>query len=288
MTVGSPRSDIGAVVVLFNPEQNVIANIRSYRDQVSRVVAVDNTPRPHPETARELADDGIEYFALGENKGIAAALNVGCRAVRDAGCDWALTMDQDSTAPEDLVGGLLTCLATGPTDVAIVAPLWEQVGGLSLEAAATCSEIDWAMTSGNLLKLEAWDAVGGFREELFIDQVDNELCFRLRLADWRILQSHRAVLQHRQGNLRRSALGFYITDYSALRRYYRTRNTLLVRREYGERFPAWVAAEREDWTREIVKMVLAEPNRLDKLHKIYQGWRDARAGRLGKYEVLHG
>ena len=110
------------------------------------------------------------------------------------------------------------------------------------------------MTSGNLLRLGALEAVGRFDDELFIDQVDNDLCFRLRLSGWRILQARRAVLEHRQGTLRRTALGFYSMDYPALRRYYLARNTLVTMQRYGtasgrRSLPRRPWASRTDWRR---------------------------------------
>lgn len=285
---GAPLlSEIGAVVVLYEPDEMVPHNILSYAAQVRHVIAVDNTPSPSADLLKALAGEGIEYIPMHHNAGIAAALNAGAKRLREAGCGWALTMDQDSGAPDSFVTRLAGCLGPGSDDVAIVAPLWEQVGGLPEEASDSVREIDWAMTSGNLLRLDALEQVGGFAEEFFIDQVDHELCFRLRLSGWRILQAGNAVLQHRQGSLRRTPLGFYVTDYPAIRRYYMTRNTLVVQQRYGVQFPEWLAAERSQWSLDLAKIMLGEPHKLDKLRKIVQGRRDARAGRLGTYEELH-
>ena len=276
------------MVVLFHPNETVLHNIESYIDQVSQVVAVDNTPDPNPDILRELRARGVQYMSMGGNKGIAAALNVGCDQLRGAGWEWSLTMDQDSTVPSAFVENLTSCLVNATEDVAIVAPLWEHVGGLRESPFDHCVELDWAMTTGNLLRLDALESVGGFREEFFIDHVDTDLCFRLRMAGWRILQSGRGVLMHRQGALRRTPLGFYVTDYPAIRRYYRIRNALILRREYGRVFPDWVATEQADWRRNIPKILLSESCKIDKLRMVYQGWRDSRASRLGRYEDLHG
>jgi rhamnosyltransferase len=241
------KGEIGAVIVLFHPDDSLRANIRSYAEQVGRVVAVDNTPNPPVGRGQEVAALGVDCIVLGENRGIAAALNAGANRLRETGFEWALTMDQDSTAPAGFMDALTDCL-------------------LRLSAAA---EVD------------------GFDEALFIDQVDTDFCFRLRLAGWRLLQSRRALLHDRQGTLRRTGLGFYVTDYPAIRRYYMTRNTLILRKRCGARFPAWMSRERTQWVRDTANIVLGEPHKLDKTRKILHGVGDARADRLGPYEELN-
>jgi rhamnosyltransferase len=65
------------------------------------------------------------------------------------------------------------------------------------------------------------------------------------------------------------------------------RNLLEVRREYGRDFPGVLAEEKRYWSREILKIVLAEPHRLQKAKMMIRGWLDYRRGRFGKYEDLH-
>jgi rhamnosyltransferase len=285
----TPR--VAAVVVLYRPTENVLTNVDSYRDQVDTVIAIDNTEVPDQQFVARLEDRGVIYASLGSNKGIAAALNEGCRRARALGFDWALTLDQDSTATPGMVTRLSDCVELGESAgrIAIVAPIWQQVGGLPETIAEGHVELDGALTSGSLTNLFAFEELDGFREDLFIDRVDSEYCLRARRHGWRILQQRDAVLLHRMGDLRRVAfpVGFWVTDYSPLRRYYMIRNLLEVRREYGREFPAWMAIERHYWPRELVKIVLAETHRYRKARMMIRGWLDYRRGQFGKYEDLH-
>jgi GT2 family glycosyltransferase len=89
-----------------------VRNIETYANQVDLLVAVDNTSVASAELVSVLAAMGVEYVPLGENRRFAVALKDGCRRLSDAGCVWALTIDQDSAAPSDLVASLLDCLGT--------------------------------------------------------------------------------------------------------------------------------------------------------------------------------
>jgi len=285
MTLG-----IAAVVVLYRPVKDVLANIDSYRGQVDRIIAVDNSEKPGQQFVAELESGGVTYVSLGGNRGIAAALNEGCRRARDLGFAWVLTLDQDSTATPGMVARLAACLEPPlAQDVAIVAPVWQQVGGLPVAAAEGCQELDIAMTSGSLTRQSALEELGGFREDFFIDRVDNEFCMRARRRGWRIVQRQDAVLLHRMGHLRRVTFPVHcwVSDYSPVRRYYMVRNLLEVRREYGREFPAVMALERLYWRKELVKIMVGEPHRLEKAKMMIRGWLDYRRGRFGKYEDLH-
>lgn len=59
-----------------------------------------------------------------------------------------------------------------------------------------------------LVRREAFEAVGGFDERYFCFFEDVDLCFRLRLAGWRILQSPDAVVAHVGGGSTGSKTAF--------------------------------------------------------------------------------
>jgi len=284
------KNDVAAVVVLYNPPADVLGNIDSYIGQVDVVIGVDNTTDLDADFRAELESRGVEYLPMGGNKGIAAALNAGCRRAIDSGHSWALTMDQDSTTPEGFVDGLATCLESADSDrIAIIAPKWEQAGGLTEETVAECRDLLWAMTSGNLLRLSAFDELDGFREDLFIDRVDFEFGMRAQREGWRIAQRQDVVLLHRCGTLKfvTFPIRCYITDYSPVRRYYMVRNFFELKAEYGKEFPAWLDEERGYWRKELVKILLAEPKRLAKFRMMLRGWVDYRRRRFGSYDELH-
>jgi GT2 family glycosyltransferase len=302
---------VATVAVLFEPDYTAAANLDACLKQTDRVIAVDNTPTPRPELVARLRESGVHYVPLGENTGIAAALNVGCRVALELGFVWALTLDQDSTPSPGMVDRLCTCIelqesiATAtrrlrskgrlaarlsPATIAVVAPVWQQVGGTPATTADGCAPLDLALTSGSLTRLPTLARLGWFREDFFIDRVDMEYSMRVQRHGSRMVQRQDALLLHRMGRLRRARLGplsFFVTDYSPLRRYYMVRNVLELRRIYGHEFPAWTQAERWYWRREVFRIMLGEHDRVQKVCMMFQGWLDFRSRRFGRYELHH-
>jgi rhamnosyltransferase len=303
---------VAAVIVLFEPDDGLAENVDACRAEVDVVLAIDNTPRPNPSVAKLMAERGVQYRPLNRNRGLAAALNVGCRWAQELGFEWVLTLDQDSTVTPGMVSLLCECVEPGhnaqdqsrpygsaasrpcqdlpePGRVAIVAPIYQQVGGLPVLKAPGCLKIDESITSGSLTRLSALANLGWFREDLFIDRVDTEYCMRAQSHGWQILQRRDALLIHRMGHLRqvRCPVKCFVTDYPPIRRYYMVRNVLELRRLYGKRFPAWIERERQWWLRELVKVLLFEHQRRAKALMMLQGWRDYRLTRLGSYECIH-
>ena len=277
---------MAAVVVLFQPPATVLENVASYAGQVSAVFAIDNTPEPDAgfvAALREVA--GVTYIANGANLGIATALNIGARAARDAGFAWVLTMDQDSTATPGMVGRLMACALGASGRVGLVSPVHRQVGGVEREVSRDCHEVLTAMTSGNIVDVAALESVSWFMDELFIDQVDNEICLRFWRQGFRVLEAGDADLVHRVGDVRKHRFPYpaYSSNHSAIRRYYIARNRLWVGRMYASDHPEFGRFERAQLRKDILKIVLYEREKGRKLAMIWRGWRDYRAGRLGAY-----
>ena len=110
--------------------------------------------------------------------GIATALNAGLEFARERGYRWLATFDQDSRATPSMIDDMFRALATySQADrVAVVSPVHYdcqlQMGirqPLFDVAGPGWRVILAAMTSGNLIDIQAADAVGGFDESLFID-----------------------------------------------------------------------------------------------------------------------
>ena len=80
-------------------------------------------------------------------------------------------MDQDSTATPGMVATLLECALTDTEHIGLVSPVHRQVGGDVRQVESGGHEVLTAMTSGNVVNIAALDRVGGFMDELFIDQV---------------------------------------------------------------------------------------------------------------------
>ncbi|MFT4268156.1 MAG: glycosyltransferase [Xenophilus sp.] len=232
--------NVAAIVVAYLPDASIEVNLNALSNHVEVIYLVDNSPREVPAsidlTAIASSNRKIIHLPQGANTGIAQALNVGCAQAQSDGFEWVLTMDQDSRVEEEMVNALRAAI-TGPdaADIGIAAPeIWDVQRG---HLPAPNPDPLVVYTSGSLLRLAAWKALGGFDELLFIDAVDIDFCLRLAKGRWRVVQAH-GRLRHALGSMR-SVLGkkLKIRSYSAFRRYFQARNAVIVVRRHFRRYP---------------------------------------------------
>lgn len=275
---------IAGVVVLYLPGSDLPDYICSYLPQVDRLYVVDNSEAPDPLLAEELrALPRVVLLQNLDNLGVARALNIGAEAALADGYGLLLTMDQDSRATPGMVVELLVCFhGQSLGQVGMVAPFHLTRAGHA-QPTEVCRPVMTPMTSGCLLNLQAYRAVGPFRDNFFIDFVDNEYCLRLRAAGFEVLQAARAVLHHSVGDIRKFG-PFIATNHSPLRRYYKTRNRFLVNRLYRHDFPGHCLFDRVRLVKEIGSIILFEKEKLAKLRMMWRGYQDYRRGKFGKYE----
>jgi len=141
------------------------------------------------------------------------------------------------------------------------------------------------MTSGCLLSEKGFATTGGFREELFIDEVDNEYCMHVHRLGMQVVIINDILLKHQLGSPRVIRLfGIWRKEYTyhaPFRYYYITRNILYLNRLYPEyrRF-------NNKRLRKMLKRVVLyhRGHRIEILRMCLKGWRDYCAGRMGRLE----
>jgi len=285
------RSSTCAVIITFRPHAAVLDNLAKVRPQVGGLVVVDNGSSlelltPFQTAARE-AD-----FALienGVNLGIAAALNAGVRWAKARGFQYVALFDQDSTVNEGFIKAMLAEYESHPQrdKVAIVTPsqVERNTGRIRVHGCAKDGGPVVAITSGSLMPAEIFDQCGWFEEELIIDCVDHEYCLRARSLGYTLAQCQQAVLLVAVGSTTcHQAFGLRInaTHHSARRRYYMTRNRLVMVQRFWKQQPGWCYRTIRDVVQDTIKLVLVEKERWSKLRNTARGVHDAFCGRLGK------
>ena len=264
-------------------------------NEVGRLVVVDNCSEPAARSriAALAASCNFEVIWNAENIGLAAGLNTGIRsAVVNEQYEWIATFDQDSRVFPGFGTAMLAAQAACPFrgKVALIAPHHVSSSEVTDEQppheGPPFQEIKVALQSGSLFSRSAFKDVGLFDEAFFIDYVDFEFCLRLRKHGFRIIEASHAPVNHRVGMpTSHKFLGITCTvfNHSPLRRYYAARNRLRVYRRYAFSDPRWIGHDIWSWFKEIVKLVLFESNRCEKLAFAVRGVWDALRGRGGAY-----
>lgn len=276
--------NVAGTVTLYNSDEEVLRSIGTYIHQVQKLYVVDNSEQPDArliETIRQTYPTA-EYINNGGNKGIAFALNAGAQAAIRDGFAYLLLMDDDSRAPSTLVADLLqTALVDKNGPVGIVSAQSDpSITGTDVQVVPT------AITSGSLLSLAAYQSVGPFLNELFIDWVDHEYCFRLRQRGFVVLTDNRVRLEHRLGIMQTQkvwgVLPISWRSHNPVRFYYKVRNSLYVMNRYGAVIPAsFRKAVYYDLLKDLVSIATVEKEKNRRLSYFFKAIRDGQKGQLG-------
>lgn len=281
---------IAAVSVLYHPKPEFIENFFSYLDEVDLVYAIDNSetePTAFIKAIRSI--DKIKYTPNGENLGIAAALNQAAALAMADKFDLLLTMDQDSSVTDGMLREMLdVCQTMDFSQIAVISPRHLVPHKTIRDKPARYEEVEVTMTSGNLVNLDAYQKIGPFDENLFIDCVDHDFCLRANQSGYKVVIANRAVLMHKLGEpiVRRGFWGRkkVIKSYPSIRKYYRVRNRLYMMEKYRGLFPDYHKASRQAIWQDLKYIVKFEKDKRRKLLMMWRGFKDYQEKKWGRYE----
>ncbi len=272
---------INGVVVLYNPDNTILKNIYSYINFIDKLYVVDNSEQKNTELIKKLEEiNKCHYIDNNGNQGIAYALNIAAKCAIENNVHWLLTMDQDSKFENNNLRELIDFIQNNDTSkIGIVSPMHseKEVNNFDSQFCAYTT-----MTSGNLLNLDIYQKIGPFEEKLFIDSVDIEYCLRLYKNHFLIKRIKNVILNHILGNTQKKRF-YLVSNHNYIRRYYIVRNRLYIWKKYKEIFPEYIKYEKYVTLKEVVKIILAEKDKFEKLKMMYKGYRDYKIGRYGKY-----
>jgi len=303
-----PNSKVSSITVAFNPNPKRLAEqIRALQGEVGEVVIVDNGSDAAVAKLPELAGMAMRVISLPDNRGVAHGFNAGIAAARDRGAEFVLLLDDDSVPIAGMVKELLAAcrgreLVEGSPPIAAVGPRIQDARdsldypfirlGWIHNSHIRCGSVegeviacDFLISSGSLVPMSAFAAVGEFDEGLFIDSVDLEWCCRARSRGLALYGVCAARLDHRLGDRRQAVLNaFELVVHSPERIYYMTRNRfLLYKRPY---MPLkWKVKDMLRWIAKFSATVLLIAPRAEYARMTIRAIRDAIIGRSGKLEA---
>lgn len=238
---------IAAIVPTFRPDTEVAERLRALAAQVDVVVVTDDgSGRAFEAVLAGLEREGHVVLPSTVNRGIASALNRGAAHAQDLGATFVLTVDQDTVVGSGYVRGALDALkAVGDPAGVRVAVVAGAVDG----AAPAGTSVRWPgerwelLQSGLFVSSELLQRVGPFEEGFFIDCVDTEWGLRAQALGVRFAAAEACVLAHGAGVevvRRLPAVGeVRFSVHSPVRRFYITRNRVVLSTRYAARRPRW-------------------------------------------------
>ena len=278
--------NLAAVVVFYNPSDANIQNIKKYEQSVDQLFIVDNSD---DDITRYQDTKKIKYIKLHENKGIAYALNKGAKEAIAQGFDWLLTLDQDSQITKEIIENLKKYLETHDTKkIGLISPYHDIQ--TEEEIKGDEEEMIEVMTSGNIINLEAYKKIGGFKDWLFIDCVDTEYCMNLNVHGYKVLRLNKIKMKHQLGNLKIHTLfgkKYPCYNHGPIRRYYIVRNNLYINQMYHEKYPDYCEHLLRVQKGQVKRILAFEKEKRKKLTMMYRGYKDFKKGIKGKCPYIN-
>ena len=286
--------NIACIIVSYNIGSDIYKCYNSIKKQVGQVVIVDNGS--NKETIRALknieSDSDTSIIYLKKNEGIAVALNYGVKAAIDLKYEWVLTMDNDSKAASSMIENMMNCYDSFPNykkeEIVSIAPTYVQEGSKVINnLKMEYSYENLVITSGNLVKTDVFRKIGFFKENYFIDYVDNEFCLRILAEHKKIIQVNNAILEHNLGSVKTKKIFLKTiesTNHSPIRRYYLVRNSLDVLNTYKYLNIKHINNTKRILMRFILEILSVEDDRWNKIKHMYWGYKDYKLGKFGEFK----
>ena len=274
-----------AVVILYNPNQLVLKNISTYHSFLENIVIVDNSETPNEEILNDLKKILKTHLIVNyENRGIATALNQGIEKAILLGGEWILTMDQDSYFEGGMLKNYFKLFneINDKVKIAALGPNHEKEN-----SQEQISKVENLITSGTLLNAEVFKKIKGYDEKLFIDEVDNDYCYRVQLEGYDLYQCNSIFMNHALGNKKEITSIFGDKKikilHSPIRLYYIVRNSLYMSEQYKNVFPIAIRKTNRDVLVRIKNNLLYGSERWSTIKFLVLGILHFKKRRFGKY-----
>jgi hypothetical protein len=236
---------IGCIIVLYQPNWELTKKtLESISPQVDEVFISDNSTNIQNIDLSYYKN--VTYHFIGENKGIATAQNIGIDYFKQNKYDFIIFFDQDSIPSIDLVEHLYNKYLFFHKEgikVGGIAPrpynrnenkTYKGTFKKGKEIYPNITEVTEIISSASFIPIQNFEIVGNMEEDLFIDAVDFEWCWRATyIGDFRFFICEKILLSHQLGEKDLSVGIKKIAIHSPFRQYYRYRNFFkLLKRNY--------------------------------------------------------
>ncbi|GKV76994.1 dTDP-rhamnosyl transferase RfbF [Pectobacterium carotovorum subsp. carotovorum] len=288
---------IYSVVVTFSPDLEQLKKLLVQLEKKTDYLILCNNSDDELPRAVYLDIKNVNVLDFKKNVGIAKAQSIGMQWAFSHGADFVLQMDQDSVPDEDMVEELLICyreLSENNIKVGLVGSQdFDKYTGEKNKARVRKGnpilkdeyvDVSCTLSSGSLIPKLAYDVVGGMYDELFIDAVDHEYCWRLKKHGFKVIRNKRALLGHRLGDGKYRLLpGVHVGLPSPFRHYYAVRNIfILLRHSYVPLY--WKVSSLCKLMLKLLLYPILMPNGKERLYFISKGIKDGILNKTGKFQ----
>jgi GT2 family glycosyltransferase len=217
---------IFAVVVLYGQRPSASVTVATLARALRETAAVDchgliYDNSPSGASAISELPENFRYHAAARNRGLLGAYEAALEGAQAEGCEWLLTLDQDTALPADFFSAIQPglCAAKDDSHIAVIvphlaegeqllSPAYVRIGRLKplpTHFSGVPRREARAFNSAALLRVAALDAIGGFHPCFWLDHLDSWLHHQFYVQGWRMfvldsvhLEHHFSLLNYRE------------------------------------------------------------------------------------------
>lgn len=225
---------LGVVSSFYPKIDELESNISSFLPEIDHLIIWENTPKEKSNITtlvERLNNNKIEVRTTGQNEYLAIPFNLCVKWAKEKGFTHVLTMDQDSSFSLGHFKEFVKSIENYTKNkVAAFGP-----NSTSRVQSTITGEVDHIFISGAIYPVNSFIKLNGFNEDLVIDAIDTEYCFRAKKNGYKIIVIANVNLEHQMGYRYKHWTGLTIVPYSAQRTYYYIRNSLWL----WDKFPTY-------------------------------------------------
>lgn len=230
------------LIITYNPDITILDKvIRSIVHQVTDLFIIDNNSL-NKSTILNYNGKNIKVFLNSSNLGIAKATNIGFEKILNDDYEYVLLSDQDTIYPDDYISIFMNEVNKNFKDrlenIVAFAPniydvnskqykhsyILEKNRLINFYPKENC-RIFQAIASGLIINTEILKKIGGMNEDLFIDYVDFEWCWKANYEGYEIFFLKDLKINHSLGDSTKKLFGKNVSKRNRVRYYYIVRNT---------------------------------------------------------------
>lgn len=229
-----------ALITLYNPDNEVLDNIRIINKQVDKVFLLDNSSC---DNSFFKISENIEYLYFNKNKGLSEAFNTVLNSYLFDDDDYILFFDQDSVISDTHINSLIekykVLSATG-VNIGCLGPVYLNVNSKQKQIPSNAKkidnntyEVDNVITSSLLTTYKNIKNVNFWNENIFLDMADWDLCWRFLYKRLKVCLTEQVILSQKLGIGVKRIFGYELIIEKPIREYYQIRDGLkLLHMEY--------------------------------------------------------
>lgn len=281
-----------AGVVLYNHPSSTISLLQDLRRQSCEIHVFINALSPDQDISIYSSLSNSITF-LGENLGLATALNAIIKVFISSASQYLFLFDQDSRISDGYIDGMINeyqSISSVDHSIVCLAPMLIDIKQLNTPTSdaifGTSQSINTshltAATSGCLFTHKSFSCVGLMDQNLFIDAIDHDWCLRAWINHCSIYFSTKTTLSHNMGDcFIKYGSSLKPIHTNPIRHYYIVRNSIYM--ILWKKFPMdWNLLEGFKTIRRIIGYPLLSEKKIMSLKMVILGIMDGILRRMGK------